>query len=151
MQPFPHVYTAAAAARPEGTVALTSPRLPTLVTAPPAEFGGPGDLWSPETLLCAAIADCLVLSFRAIARASKLEWTAIDCRVEGVLQRAEGVSQFTEYTAFVTLEVPAATIADAAQKAIARAEQVCLVSNSLRGKRKLLANVVASAQEIHAT
>src|ERR1022692_721046 len=80
MHPDPHVYTAAANGRPEGTVALTSASLPEIATAPPPEFDGPGDVWSPETLLCASLADCFVLSFRAIARASKLEWSELECR-----------------------------------------------------------------------
>ena len=83
MHPYPHIYTAAASGRPEGAVGLTSPGLPEIATASPPEFGGPGGVWSPETLLCASIADCFVLSFRAIASASKVEWSELACRVEG--------------------------------------------------------------------
>ena len=72
MQDFPHQYSATALANVEGDVNLQSERLPSLVSAPPSEFGGPGDRWSPETLLVAAVADCFVLTFRAIARASQL-------------------------------------------------------------------------------
>src|SRR6266581_402574 len=105
MHPYPHVYTAAASGRPEGTVAVTSTRLPEIASAPPPEFDGPGDVWSPETLLCASVADCFVLSFRAIARASKLEWSELACQVEGVLERVDGVTQFTRYTTFASLKV----------------------------------------------
>jgi len=31
-------------------------------------------------VLCASIADCFVLTFRAIARASKPEWSELACR-----------------------------------------------------------------------
>ena len=51
-----------------------SPQLPDLETAPPPEFDGPGGLWSPENLLCAAVADCFILTFRAIASFSRLSW-----------------------------------------------------------------------------
>ena len=73
MQEFPHHYVAAASAESEGSVEVTSPGLESLETAGPAEFGGPGDLWSPETLLVAAVADCFILGFRAIARAARLK------------------------------------------------------------------------------
>jgi hypothetical protein len=33
----------------------------------PREFDGRGNQWSPESLLAAALADCFVLSFRAVA------------------------------------------------------------------------------------
>ena len=144
MHPYPHVYTATASGLPEGAVALNSPRLPEIASAPPPEFDGPGDVWSPETLLCAAIADCFVLSFRAVARASKLEWSDVACRVEGVLERVDGVTQFTRYTTFASLKVPSASDPDKARKLLEKAEHVCLVSNSLRGERKLVAEVTVT-------
>ena len=73
MQEFPHHYVATATARPGHNVDVGSPGLVSIPSAGPAEFGGPGDLWSPETLLVAAVADCFVLSFRAIARKAKLD------------------------------------------------------------------------------
>jgi organic hydroperoxide reductase OsmC/OhrA len=142
MHPFPHIYSAAASGQPEGAVALTSPSLPEIATAPPPEFGGPGGVWSPETLLCASLADCFVLSFRAIARASKFEWSELSCRVEGVLERVNSVTQFTKFTTFASLVVPAGSAAETARRLLDKAEHVCLISNSVRGERTLLAEVV---------
>jgi len=121
---------------------VTSPRLPEIATAPPAEFDGPGDVWSPETLLCAAIADCFILTFRALAGASKIEWADLTCRVEGVLDRADGVLQFTRFTTHATLAVPATVDVAKARALLEKAEQKCLVANSLRGSRTLVAEVV---------
>ena len=68
MHPFPHHYSVVAKADAQGDVALESQRLPTIPSAPPTEFGGPGNRWSPETLFVAAVADCFVLTFRGISR-----------------------------------------------------------------------------------
>ena len=68
MHPYPHVYTVRATADPEGDVPVDSAGLPTLTTAPPAEFDGPGDRWSPETLLVAAVADCFLLSLLGLGK-----------------------------------------------------------------------------------
>ena len=106
MQDYPHYYRVASAAQVEGEVTVTSPGLPTLATAPPAEFGGPGDRWSPETLFTASVADCFILTFRAIARASKYAWSRLECEVEGVLDRVEKTSRFTEFTVHTRLFVP---------------------------------------------
>ncbi len=144
MHPYPHVYNAEAAGRPEGAVTLTSPGLPEIATAAPPEFDGPGGVWSPETLLCASLADCFILSFRAVARASKLEWSELDCRVEGVLERVDGVTQFTRYTTFATLKVPTESATERARRLLEKAEQVCLISNSVRGVRTLVAEVVVA-------
>ena len=65
MHPFPHNYGVSAHATPVSDVAIEGATLPSIQSAPPAEFGGPGDRWSPETLLVAAVADCFILTFRA--------------------------------------------------------------------------------------
>ena len=106
MQGFPHSYHATADAVPDGDIPLTSNGLPALRTASPAEFGGPGDRWSPETLLTGAVADCFILTFRAVARASKLRWTALHCEITGTLDRVEKVTQFTGFDLIARLDVP---------------------------------------------
>jgi organic hydroperoxide reductase OsmC/OhrA len=142
MHPYPHLYAVEARAATTGDVEVTADRLPTLQTAPPAEFDGPGDRWSPETLLCAAVADCFLLSFRAIARASKFEWTGLECRVEGRLDRVDGTSRFTEIVVKATLRAPAGTDQERATRLMEKAEHVCLISNSLLAQRRLEPTVV---------
>lgn len=65
MQPYPHIYSASATGTAAGPVPIASTGLPAIGTAPPAEFDGPGDAWSPETLLVASIADCFIQIGRA--------------------------------------------------------------------------------------
>jgi len=143
MHPYPHLYTVQAAANPTGDVPVTSAGLPALSTAPPAEFDGPGDRWSPETLLVAAVADCFLLSFRGVARANKFAWDALECSVEGKLDRLEGKTHFTHFAVRATLRVPAGTDEAKAKQLLERAEHVCLISNSLVGQRSLESTVVA--------
>jgi len=141
MQDFPHRYTVAALSQTEGDVTLESARLPALSSAAPAEFGGPGDRWSPETLLVAAVADCFTLGFRAIAKASKLEWVSLRCEVEGTLERIERVTQFTGFEVRASLRVPPGTDPERARGLLEKAEKTCLISNSLKGKAHLEASV----------
>ncbi|MEO8180214.1 MAG: OsmC family protein [Deltaproteobacteria bacterium] len=141
MQPFPHHYTVAALASAEGEVQLESERLPALASAAPLEFGGPGDRWSPESLCVGAVADCFVLTFRAIARASKLPWTSLRCNAEGTLDRIERVTQFTSFVLRATLQVPPGTDEARARQLLERAEQTCLISQSLKGTSHLEASV----------
>ena len=152
MQDFPHRYSATAtAAIDDANTFLESNRLPNLITAPPAEFGGPGDRWSPETLLVGAIADCYILTFRAIARATRLPWTDLSCEVTGILDRIDRVAQFTQFIVLATLQVPAGTDTEAAERVLHRAESQCLVSNSLKGSLELHAEVILQPErESHA-
>ncbi|HET9473275.1 MAG TPA: OsmC family protein [Steroidobacteraceae bacterium] len=145
MHPYPHLYQAAATGKPTGTLKVTSPKLPDIETAPPPEFDGPGGVWSPETLLCAAVADCFILTFRAVSRAAKFDWLGLQCRVEGTLERVDGQSQFTRFATHATLSVPAGADASKARALLERAEHGCLVSNSLRGTRTLGTDVIEDA------
>jgi len=144
LHPYPHIYRASAAGSPAGAVIVSSPQLPDIETAPPPEFDGPGGVWSPESMLCAAIADCFILTFRGVARAARVEWLKLECRVEGTLERVDGVSQFTRYTTLATLTVPAGLDVAKARALLERAEHSCLVSNSLRGTRALELEVIAA-------
>ena len=137
MHPYPHLYTVQASANPTGDVPVSSAGLPALNTAPPAEFDGPGDRWSPETLLVAAVADCFLLSFRGVARANKFAWDSLECSVEGKLDKVAGKTHFTHYVVRATLRVPAGTDETKARQLLERAEHVCLISNSLVGQRSL--------------
>ena len=142
MHPFPQLYHESASAHPGGAVALASPGVVSIASDAPKEFDGPGDKWSPETLLTAALADCFVLSFRAVATASKLPWVALQCGVEATLDRIERVTQFTSFLVNARLTVPPGTDIARARKLLEKSEQVCLISASLKGARHLQAEVV---------
>jgi organic hydroperoxide reductase OsmC/OhrA len=141
MQAYPHRYEVRAAAESAGSVRVDAQGLPALTTGPPPQFGGAGGEWSPETLLVAAAADCFVLTFRAIAAASKLAWRRLGCDAEGVLDRREGVVRFTELHLRVHLAVPVGVDPDRAKRLLEKAEATCLVTNSLRLRPTLTTQV----------
>ena len=78
MKPLPHRYDVRLTGGPSGYAQLSASGLPQLQTAPPAEYDGPGDAWSPEHLLLAAVQACFLFTLRAIARVAKLEFTALE-------------------------------------------------------------------------
>lgn len=142
MQDYPHHYVVSADASTEGVIDVSSEGLETLATQAPAEFGGPGDLWSPETFLVAAVANCFILTFRAVARGSRFQWTSLSCEVDGVLDRVDRVTQFTDFHIRVSLHVPSGSDEHKANRLAEKSESVCLVTNSLTGKKHLTINVV---------
>lgn len=144
MQNLPHHYHATATAQGE-LVRVTSPELSQLETAAPVEFGGPGHRWSPETLFTAAIANCFVLTFKAVARASRLRWAGMECDVESVLDRVDNKTQFTEAIVKVRLTVDEADDAERAGMLLQKAEANCLISNSLKTVIKLVPEILVAA------
>jgi organic hydroperoxide reductase OsmC/OhrA len=137
MHPFPHIYTVTSTAAPEGDVVLASPGLPPFPTATPVEFDGPGDRWSPETLLVAAVASCFLLTFRGIAKASKMPWVEVSCEVIGRLERVERVTRFTDVLVRAALKIPPGTHEAQAQRILVRAEETCLVTRSLTATTRI--------------
>jgi organic hydroperoxide reductase OsmC/OhrA len=134
-----------AAADAAGEVTLETPGVATLRSAPPIEFGGPGDRWSPETMLVAAVVDCFVLTFRSIATASKLSWMSLACEATGTLDRVERVTQFTAFEVRARLRIPPDGNEEQAQRVLERAETMCLVTNSLKAPSHLEASVEVMA------
>ena len=137
MQAFPHHYQVTARSTSAGKLALSSEGLPNIEAAPPAEFDGPGDQWSPETLLLSAASACFVLSFRAVATAAKLDWESLECRTEGELDRVDRITRFTRVTTHASLVIENETDRDKAERLLEKAESICLIANSLNAAREI--------------
>ena len=144
MQKFPHHYHAQAQGQPTGTLATLSGELMTLDIAAPKEFDGPGDKWSPEELLIASVADCLILTFRAIAKASKLEWSELSCEADGTLEMIERKTQFTKININASLKINSQEDQEKAVQLLEKAENSCLITNSLTAKTHLKTNVTVN-------
>jgi organic hydroperoxide reductase OsmC/OhrA len=142
MQPLPHHYRVGFAASPGDTaIHLTAAGLPPLDAAPPAEFGGTGEQWSPETLLMGAVASCFALSFRTVAEASKLAWRGLRCEVEGTLERQDRAMRITAVALSVELQIDDTGTAERAERLLHKAEELCLITNSLNAEVSFQARV----------
>ncbi|MEQ1582253.1 MAG: OsmC family protein [Steroidobacteraceae bacterium] len=141
MQPLPHTYHVSVEADVAGDVTVAAPGLPSFPSASPPEFDGPGGRWSPESLLCSAAASCFILTFRAVARASKFDWRHLSCQVEGTLERKDGATQFTRMVTHAVLKVDGATDLATAQRLLEKAERGCLIANSLKAERVLTTDI----------
>ena len=120
---------------------LTAGNAPALRTAPPPQFDGPGDAWSPEELFLAAVESCFLFTLRAVARASKLEFVDLDLVAEGTVDREDRVTRFTEIILRAVLTVPAGTDRARAFGALEKTKSACLVSASINTPIRLVADV----------
>jgi len=120
--------------------------LPDLKLASPPAFGGPAGAWSPEHLFVLSAATCWMTTFLAVAQASSLEVTAVDCSGEGVLDKGED-RRFR--IARIALK-PRVTIVreedrERAGRLIEKAEAACLIRNSIRSEVTLSSEVLVEA------
>ncbi len=144
MTPFPHYYAVSAQGAVDGAIVTGAPGLSALEIDSPVEFGGPGNRWSPENLLAAAVADCFVLTFRAVARASNLSWISLACDLTGTLDRVERLPQFTRFEIRARLQVPDGADSAAAIRALEKAHRGCLIANSLKAEIDLRIEVYST-------
>jgi peroxiredoxin-like protein len=142
MQALPHFYKVKSSGQNTGNLKLSVDNLPDIEIAPPVGFGGPGDTWSPEDLLISSVSTCTILSFRVIAKASRFEWISIECESTGELSRVAHKTLFTKIHTKAKLTIAKDASVEKAKKLLIKAEQTCLVSNSLSSERTIECEII---------
>jgi peroxiredoxin-like protein len=146
MQALPHQYLVYAKGKPESNLQVNAANLADINVAPPAQFGGPGDQWSPEDLLMASVASCFILSFRAIARASNFTWISLECNTQGELDKLAGKAQFTKIAIVAKLVIGIDESSEKGERLLNKAEQSCLITNSLSSESHLECEISIEAK-----
>ena len=101
------------------------------VSAPP-EFAGEAGVWTPEHLLVAATASCLMTTFLAIAEHSKLQVHSYRTKAYGKLEKVpEEGYRFTEINLAPIIDVAPGDV-EKALRIVGKAEKNCFVTKSLR-------------------
>jgi organic hydroperoxide reductase OsmC/OhrA len=90
-----------------------------------------GDEWTPEHLVLAALATCVVASFRHHADREGLTATATASATGAVFERPDGRWGFVELRCSVGATLDPAPGDDALQPLLERAERGCFVGSSL--------------------
>jgi len=145
MEPLPHHYHIHASCASSENITVEAEGKPSLITGPPKEFGGTGDEWSPEDLLVAAVADCFILSFKAISKATRFDWVSISCDTEGKLDKLDQTIQFTGFQISVKLVISAETDREKAERLLHKAESICLITNSLKAESELTTEITVES------
>jgi peroxiredoxin-like protein len=142
MKPFPHHYDVHLDGGPSGYGELSTGGVSALRTAPPAEYDGPGDAWSPEHLLLASVQACFLFTLRAIARVSNVAFTRLELGATGTVDRKDGVTRFTEIVLRPRVTMPAGTNRARVLQILEKSEKACLVSASLATPLRLEPEVI---------
>lgn len=147
MKPLPHLYEVTLRDGPGGYATLSASGPPELRMAPPVEFDGPGDAWSPEQLVVAAVESCFLFTLRAVAANSRLEYTSVHITGEGLLERKAGTTRITEIVLRPVLTLSAGGDPDAARRALDKSAKLCFLSASLSASVKLEPRVLVCNEQ----
>jgi peroxiredoxin-like protein len=145
MTPLPHRYTVDLSAGPAGYARLETGPLPDIRIAPPVEYGGPGDAWTPEHLLLASVDACFLFTFRAITAAAHVHFEYLELTSHGIVDRRDGTTRFTEIVLKPRVMVGPDTDAQQITRLMHKAERACLVTASLNLPVRVEPEIVASA------
>lgn len=101
-----------------------------VVCAIPIEFQGPGTGYSPEDLLCMAVINCFIATFKVFAQKSCLEFEAIDA--EATLEIGRDSSGKVKVTQIkLSIELKKANDIEKAKLILNEAQKNCLMANAL--------------------
>lgn len=139
--PFPHRYSAtlsrtfASRARVEA-----SPRAP-IATAPSPDLDGDATAWSGEHLLLAALAQSLHTTFEAFAARERVEVFAFEARVSAdVIKNEDGL---VVHDVRLELDIEVDDV-ERGRVAMALAERHCVITQALRAKVAIVANMYSA-------
>jgi organic hydroperoxide reductase OsmC/OhrA len=110
-------------------------------SAPP-EFGGEPGVWTPEHFLLAAVASCFIETFKAVARASKLDFQGIEVGVDGLLEKEAGGLRFTKITIRPALIIYDDAAQELTLRVLSKSERNCLVVRSLSSTIELESKIL---------
>jgi organic hydroperoxide reductase OsmC/OhrA len=147
MKPLPHVYEVALFGVPKNHATLTVEGVPALRSAPPKDFDGPGDAWSPEHLLLASVETCFMFTFQAVARASKFDFLSLELSGTGTVDRKDGSTCFTDIVLRSRLTVPKGTDLERARRMLEKGKSACLVTASLSVPVRLESEIVVESAQ----
>jgi peroxiredoxin-like protein len=104
------------------------------VATPPEFPKGMEGIWSPEHLFVAAMSGCLMTTCLAIAENSTLEFASFSCEAKGKMETVEGKLMMSEILLYPTVVIHNETYTNKTIRILKKAEDMCLISRSIKSK-----------------
>ena len=120
---------------------LCSAGKPVIEVATPPEFKGHEGMWTPEELFVASVNICIKTTFLYYAQRDEFEFVSYESEAEGVLERVEDKFMFSEIKIKPKITVALKDQIKKAKELIKLAEENCLISNSIKSKIEVIAEI----------
>jgi organic hydroperoxide reductase OsmC/OhrA len=116
--------------------------------AAPPEFHGEDGKWTPEHFFIAAVVSCFVVTFRAVAEMSKLEFLDLQVNTTGTLRRDEHGWRFAQITLLPEVTILHEKDRGLALKGLKKAEHGCLVARAMSVPVVMETSIKVAAEEL---
>jgi len=107
----------------------------------PVEFGGLPGLWTPEDLLVASANACLMTTFLFFTKKKGFKFESYESSAEGIIELVDMQYKFTEIKIMPKVIVKSKEDIEEAKKLLKISKKSCLISNSLKSKVILEAEI----------
>jgi organic hydroperoxide reductase OsmC/OhrA len=116
----------------EKRCSLAAPGKPPVEAGTPPEFKGHEGIWSPEDLYVASVNVCILSTFVAFAARAGLAFEKYESEAEGLLEFVDGKYLFTKIVVRPRIALKPGEERAKAEEILHKAEEHCLISNSIR-------------------
>ena len=137
MESLPHHYSVVVNAKPDNHLQVSADHLPTLDVDAPSQFGGRAINGRRRSYYWPRRRIALFYHFERLPLSRSWNGEAIRCTTDGVLDKVERTMQFTEIVTKVALTIDSEASRQKAETLLAKAEKICIVSNSLTAQKRL--------------
>ncbi|MCF7803434.1 MAG: OsmC family protein [Candidatus Marinimicrobia bacterium] len=120
---------------------LTAEGKPDVEVSSPPEFKGEAGKWSPEDLFVAAVESCTMTTFLALAFHKDLPLESYESSAVGTMENDGGGYEFTKIVVKPVVRVETEEAIDLAERLMEKAHDRCLISNSIKGKTRVEADI----------
>ncbi len=86
-----------------------------------------------------------MFTFRAVAQASKFDYSSLDLSGSGTVDREEGTTRFTEIVLRLRLTLPNGAGPERAKRMLEKGKNACLVTSSLSVPIRLESEIVVES------
>ncbi len=107
---------------------------PVIAASAGASFGGNPTLWTPEDLLCAAVANCHMLTFLALAAKARLDVRRYDGNANAELDTDVKPAHVTRVTLNPTIRVAPGTDHEKVRLMFEKAHKYCFIAQSVKSE-----------------
>src|ERR1700688_650455 len=123
---------------------LSASGKPNIDVGSPPEFKGEPNIWAPEELLVGSVNTCMMLTFLSLAQARGLTPAEYQSEAEGLLENIDGKYSFTEVKVRPLITVKSEAELEPTREIMESAEAHCFISNSVKAKVKVAAELVVA-------
>jgi len=115
--------------------------LPPITNAIPAEFGGPGNGYSPEDLFGLSVVNCIIATFKVYCEHSGAGFDNLKAKASVSMGKDPAENYLALNSIDITIDITGASDKDKVKSILEKAIKDCCISNSIKSGKTFHLNI----------